>query len=255
LQLIIGAKSFVSYGLDLLKDGVNNWVISLLMSIVYGIFDLIFQEPIAWMADKTSQRFKKYDIVWNCFIQTFSLFLPDVIGPILPSIILQKKTTLNPENSYSESVYFFMSYEWFNTVALDITMIYISQMIKDILVEYFGTKTFLQQAFWLLLDSRTCSNHSLFTFMPQDYPLVDRMVNILTLVLGCAIAGFFSPIVFLLFSGYVLIFMAIEMDNAFIYKRLRSLNPKCSNTSLLFSNSPTSSLSLFRFCLSYVSFT
>jgi hypothetical protein len=208
----------------MLKDGANNWFISVLLWAAFEVVDIVFDMIFGFISGWGSmQKLKRYDVILTVYVSSMTSFLPDVISPIIPSLF--ETSTLNPYDPTSEEVYYFMSYEWFTTVALDITMIFVSKMIGDIILQFFEIMPVFRKTFFLLVDSRTASEHSLDTFMPKEYPLDDRLSNIVVLVFGCSVAGFLSPIVFLLFSIYVLVFMAVEMDNAFKYKRVRSLSP------------------------------
>jgi hypothetical protein len=117
-----------------------------------------------------------------------------------------------------------MSYEWFNNVGLDITFIFITQIVFDIMMDYFNPINFFFKSLHMWRNKRTIAEHVLFTFMPKEYPIEERLKNIISMILACSFAGGFSPIVFLLLSLYIIIFMISEMNNAYTLKRMEYLN-------------------------------
>jgi hypothetical protein len=159
-------------------------------------------------------------------IRAFVGVLPTIVSPILPFVISPQKTTFNPDDPHSEYVYYFMSYEWFRSVGLDILMIFVNKIISGIIMKYFQPIKFLKITFHILLNRRTASEHSLFTLMPDELPVEGRIIDIITMAIICAITGCISPIVFLFFSFYVLVFISIETNSESGYKGLPYLNPE-----------------------------
>jgi hypothetical protein len=124
------------------------------------------------------------------------------------------------------AVSYFMSYNWFRTVGLDITMIFISLIVSGLILDYYNPLEYLRHIFFLLLNRRTAAQHSLYTFMPEPVPLEERITRIIMMAVLCAIVGCFSPVVFMFFSFYVLAFIANEATSNNIFTNLSYINPK-----------------------------
>jgi hypothetical protein len=167
-------------------------------------------------------------LVWEIGIRSVNGVVSTILPPLLPFLINPKMTTFNPDDDSSAPTAYFMSYEWFNDVGLDITMIFIMMILSGILVEYFRPVDFFRELFHLRSNMRTAAEHSLFTFMPDKYPLQSRVANVIILGMICAIVGCFAPIVFFFFCFYLLAFMTVESSERFDneYLRLTYVNPE-----------------------------
>jgi hypothetical protein len=182
----------------------------LLLPIVIQPFKIGLGMILKELAGLTGQRTHTIAYVWNIAIRTITGVFSTILSPLLPFLINQETTTFNPNDPNSAPTAYFMSFEWFNVVGMNITMIFIFMILSGIVIEYLKPQSFAQKLLFLRLNLRTVAEHSLKTYMPDKYPLEDRISNIMIMAMVSAIVGCFAPIVFLFFCFYVLVFMSVE---------------------------------------------
>jgi hypothetical protein len=149
-----------------------------------------------------------------------------IVSPILPFLMFNSSTTFDPNDPSSRIVYHFMSYDWFRTAGLDIAMIFIIRVVIMVILVYFQPLSFIKRLFLLLINTRSVAEHSLFTFMPNELPLIEFITHIVEMVLICSVVGCAEPVVFVMLSFYVLAFIAIESSRNRGYIGLSYINPQ-----------------------------